>query len=247
MSEYLKLIREPNPSCKLPENLDTSVWRYMDMSKFYSLLKDKAIYLCRADHLQDRFEGTYSRHQILGMKNWFKEIDEPRMNEIEKENRKKDRLRSYISCWCMSDYDLDLMWKGYVRTPPGVAIKSSVRKLKEICDKAVSHWPIDISEVNYFDHAEGEHIDYFGTPSTFFYKDKHFKLDNEIRIVHYPNVSEPTPPYVMLPIELTDLIEYVVMQPKFKRDTETVREALERAGLKKIPVIASRDDRELIG
>lgn len=217
------------------------------MSKFYSLLNDKALYLCRADRLQDRFEGTYSRKQILEMKDWFTKIGEPQMDEIEKENRRRDRLRSYISCWCMSDCDLDLIWKGYVRNPPGVAIKSSVKKLKEICDKAVSCYPIDISIVSYFDHAKGENIDYLGTPTTFFHKDKHFKLDNEIRIVHYPNVSEPTLPHVMLPVELTDLIEDIVFQPRVKGDTiKTVKEELCRAGLEKIPVSASRDDRELI-
>ncbi len=117
--------RKPDPSCKLPDDLDTPVWRYMDLDKFQSLLNEKAIYLCRADRLQDRFEGTYSRRQIKTMEDWFKKIDEPHMIESEKERRRKDRLKIYISCWCMSDCDLDLMWKGYVRNPPGISIKST--------------------------------------------------------------------------------------------------------------------------
>ncbi|KKL17412.1 hypothetical protein LCGC14_2485840, partial [marine sediment metagenome] len=154
---------------------------------------------------------------------------------------------SYISCWCMCDCDLDLMWKGYVRNPPGIAIKSSVRRLKEICDKALSHRPIDISKVSYFDHAGGENINYFGTPTAFLYKDKHFRLDNEIRIIHYPNVSEPSPTHVLLLVDLKDLIEDVVFQPRVKESTvKSVREALSRVGLEEIPVLASRDDRELI-
>ena len=58
MSELIRIAREPNPSCILPDNLDAPVWRYMDLDKFQSLLKEKALYLCRADRLQDRFEGT---------------------------------------------------------------------------------------------------------------------------------------------------------------------------------------------
>lgn len=246
MSEFIQSPREPKPFCKLPENLDASVWRYMDIDKFHSLLNEKALYLCRADRLQDRFEGTYSRYQILEMEDWFTKIGESHMTEIEREHRRKDRLKSYISCWCMSDCDLDLMWKGYVRNPPGVAIKSSARRLKEICDKAVSHQPIDISIVSYFDHAGGKNINY-GTPTAFFHKDKHFRLDNEIRIVHYPNVSEPTPTHALLPVDLKDLIEDVVFQPRVKEITvKSAREALSRAGLEEIPVLASRDDRELI-
>ena len=96
----------------------------------------------------------------------------------------------------MSECDLDLMWKGYVRNPPGIAIKSSARRLKDICDKATDYWPLDISKVTYFDHAERKNINYFGTPTTFLYKDNHFKLDNELRIIHYPNISGTTPTHV---------------------------------------------------
>lgn len=247
MSEFVKITREPNPFCSLPDNLDTPVWRYMDLDKFQSLLNENALYLCRADRLQDRFEGTYSRRQIIEMENWFKEIDEPHMIKSEREGRQKDRMKTYISCWCMSDCDLDLMWKGYVRNPPGIAIKSSVRRLKHIRDKAVEFWPLDISNVTYFDHAGGKNINYFGTPTTFLYKDVHFKLDNEIRIIHYPNFSEPTPTHVLLKIDLIDLIENIVFQPRVKESSLiSVREKLDDMGLDKIPLLASRDDRDLI-
>lgn len=248
MSEYIKIAREPNPSCILPDNLDTPVWRYMDLDKFHSLLNEKALYLCRADRLQDRFEGTYSRRQIIEMKDYLNKIDVPQMIESERERRRKDRQKTYICCWCMSECDLDLMWKGYVRNPPGVSIKSSVRRLKNICDKAdEEYWPLDISTVTYFDHAGGENIDYVGTPTTFLHKDIHFKLDNELRIIHCPPISEPTPSHVYLKIDLRDLIEKVVFQPKTKEgNLKSVREALNIAGLENIPLLASRDDRELI-
>lgn len=246
MSEYINPIRVPNPSCKLPEDIDTPVWRYMDMYKFQSLLEDKKLYLCRADLLQERFEGTYSRQQITGMDDWLTNIGATGMSETEIERRRKDRRTTYISSWCMSDCDLDLMWKGYVRNPPGVAIKSSIRRLIKICDKAIDHWPLDISAVNYFDHAEGEHINYFGTPTVFLYKDKHFSLDKELRIIHYPNIVEPTPSHILLNVDLNDLIEEVVLQPKVNEGLNSVRETLNKAGFEKIPVSASRDDRELL-
>lgn len=247
MSDFIKLAREPNQSCKIPENIDTPIWRYMDMVKFQSLLTEKAIRLCRADLLQERFEGTYSRHQIEDMDNWFKKIGKSDMTDIEKKNRKIDRLKTYISCWCISDCDLDLMWKAYVGNYPGVAIKSSVRRLINICDNEVDNLPIDISTVTYFDHVEGELINYFGTPTSFLYKDNHFKLDNELRIIHYPNISEPTPTHVLLPIDLNELIESVVLKPKVKDiNLQYIIELLRNVGLDKTPVLASRDDRYLI-
>ncbi len=247
MPKVIKIPREPNPSCKLPDDLDTPVWRYMDIDKFYSILDVNALYLCRADLLQDRFEGTYSRRQILMDEGWFRKINESHMIESEKERRRKDRLKTFISCWSMGHCDLDLMWKGYIRNPPGVAIRSSVRRLKDICDKAADYWPLDISIVTYFDHAGGKRINYYGTPSTFFYKDNHFRLDNEFRIIHYPNISGPPPTHIFFKMDLKDLIENVVFQPRVNESSfKSVMEALKKARLDTIPILASRDDRDLI-
>jgi hypothetical protein len=37
---------------------DTILWRYMDLAKFISLLKDKTLYMTRADMFEDPFEGA---------------------------------------------------------------------------------------------------------------------------------------------------------------------------------------------
>ena len=247
MSEYTKINREPFPNCTLPENIDINVWRYMDVYKFNSLINTKSLYLRRADLLQERFEGTYSREQILDLENWFKLLGQSTISDIERERRRKDRLNTYISCWCMSECDLDLMWKGYVQNPPGIAIKSTVRKLIDVCDKAIDHWPIDISTVTYFDHANGHFINYSGSPIVFFFKDNHFKLDNEIRIVHHPDYSDSPIECVYIPVDIPELIEEVVIQPKStKKHMIDIRKKLDDSGFNKIPIVASRDDRELL-
>ena len=247
MSEYIKIDREIYPACKLPSNLNTTVWRYMDIEKFYSLLDKKSLYLCRADLLQDRFEGTYSRRQIFEMEDWFKSIGKPDLSKTERERRKQDRLKTYISCWCISDCDLDLMWKGYIGNSQGVAIKSSIKSMVQLCDNAVGRWPLDISTVDYFDHANGEPINYFGTPQQFLYKDHHFRLDNELRIIYHPNITTPSPDHFFLSVDLKILIEEVVLQPQStKNNLKLVRKALDDVGLTKIPILTSRDDREVI-
>jgi len=169
------------------------------------------------------------------------------MIEIEKQERERDRKRTYISSWCMYETDLDLMWKGYVHQSSGVAIKSTIKKLKDICDNAVGNHPIDISEVKYFDQTSKKHINDFGTPTTFLYKDFHFKLDNEFRIIHYPNFSSETPDHIDLKIDLEKLIEEVVLKPRTEENARLyVLKLLHDVGLEKIPVLASRDDREVI-
>ena len=133
--EYLKIPREIHSACRLPDNLDNTVWRYMDCGKFQSLLRESALYLCRVDRLQDRFEGTYSRQQLLDMDAWLESrVPGKWATEVittERQGRTRYRKRMYISCWCVSEFDLDLMWKAYVRNPPGVAIKSTVKRLQQ--------------------------------------------------------------------------------------------------------------------
>ncbi len=245
MSDYVEISREVNPSCRLPENMNAPAWCYMDFSKFESFIKKRAFYLCRADRLEDRFEGTYSRHQISEMEQWFRGIGEPEMVQIEESYRLRDRERTYLSCWCLGECDFDLMWKAYFRNPPRVAVRSTVNRLKVACDNAVNHWPLDISMVTYFDRAEGEHLNYFGTPTVFLHKDHHFSLDHELRIIHWPNISKPTPDHVFLPVNVAEIIEEIVLQPRSNKGvTESVMSLLEVAELKDIPVLCSRDDRE---
>jgi hypothetical protein len=245
--EYLRIQREVHPACELPDNLDAIVWRYMDYWKFESLLKTSTLYLCRAERLQDKFEGTYSREQMLDMEAWLKSIGVPKTINTERQRRIRDRNRTYVSCWCVGDCDLDLMWKAYIRNPPGVAIRSTVRHLQQVCDKAPMFWPLDISLVRYFDHARGQHINYWGTPGIFLYKDFHFKLDNELRIIHWPNMVSPTPDHISLPVSLADMIVSVVFAPHTQEVcARGTREILDALGLKTIPVEFSRDDRDLI-
>ena len=46
---------------KLPEDLDTKIWRYMDFTKFVSLLETRSLFFVRADSFTDPFEGTWPR------------------------------------------------------------------------------------------------------------------------------------------------------------------------------------------
>ena len=39
-------------------NDDTVIWRFLDLAKFVSLLKEKALYMTRADKFEDQFEGA---------------------------------------------------------------------------------------------------------------------------------------------------------------------------------------------
>jgi hypothetical protein len=231
--EYIRIPRTVHHSCKLPENPDAVVWRYHDLSKFMWLIEKRALYLERIDFLEDKFEGTYSRQQILDQDDWLRSKGAAEIVYTERQNRIQQRQSAFASCWCVSDIDLDLMWKGYVRCPPGVAVKNTVR------------WPMDISLVKYIDHASGQHINYPGIPEVCFTKDVHFCLDNELRIVCWQGI-QPPPHFRSIPVQLEELIVSVVVSPmSLRKAVAEVSALLRDNGLSEVPVEYSRQERPL--
>ena len=105
---------------------------------------------------------------------------------------------------------------------------------------------MDISIVTYFDDAGGQHISY-DRLTHFHHKDVHFKLDNEIRLIHWPNIQLPSPKHVDLPVSPIELISSVVLEPKSSKESMIkIRQLMDKHGLMYIPIEYSRDDRELL-
>jgi hypothetical protein len=40
------------------------VWRYMSFGRFVWMLREKALWMCRADHLGDAWEGMFSEEEL---------------------------------------------------------------------------------------------------------------------------------------------------------------------------------------
>jgi hypothetical protein len=50
---------EEHPTFVLPENSDEkTIWRYMDLPKFISLIHKKSLFFTKASKLYDPYEGT---------------------------------------------------------------------------------------------------------------------------------------------------------------------------------------------
>jgi len=52
-----------HPEFKLPPS-EAHIWRFMDFTKFVSLIDRSALFFCRSDLLEDPFEGHYPPAQI---------------------------------------------------------------------------------------------------------------------------------------------------------------------------------------
>ena len=230
-----------------PKGEETIVWHYMDDWKFFDLIKKQSIYLCRGDKLQDRFEGTYARQQLVDHYRWLEKEGCGQLISKDKKQREENRKRIYINCWCNYNDDLDLMWKSYTKICKAVAIQSRASRLIAICDgeKSEDTRPILVSTVNYCGLKEGDLIKDGSPFDPFVHKDKHYILDKEIRIVHYSTWGNPdsNPEGCLLPVDLSSLIERVVLSPgSASKDAEAVRILLNDAGLTNVLIESSRYD-----
>src|SRR5580692_9299812 len=110
----------------------------MDLRKFVSLVEERALFFCRADRFDDRFEGSYPRgaaveaalQQIVAAA-----ANDPKMpGRIQGARRisscrKQFRQSVLINCWHINERESAAMWKLYIRSDKGIALKSTVQRL----------------------------------------------------------------------------------------------------------------------
>jgi hypothetical protein len=53
-----------HPSFRLPTDKDISIWRYMDLGKYLSMLDRRSLFLARATLLGDPFEGSPTKFMV---------------------------------------------------------------------------------------------------------------------------------------------------------------------------------------
>jgi hypothetical protein len=237
---------DPYLECKLPDDLDCHVWHYMDLFKFEDIAKSARLYLCRTDRLQeyqDLFEGTYSQQQIQERDDWLQnKLPASAIENLHVEANRRLKT-TYISCWCLGDADLHHMWKSYTQASEGVAVRTTVKRLLALCKKAITLWPLDLSQVTYFDHAGGKTIP-DNMLSPFLHKDLHFALDNEVRIIKWSNSHPPAPDHIDVAFSASELIEEVVLHPGATSEfRKKVTDIMSANAMASIPLNWSRFDR----
>ncbi|MCG2610518.1 hypothetical protein LZZ90_03230 [Flavobacterium sp. SM15] len=196
-----------NPNIKLPENPDTVIWKYMDLSKFLDILISGKMFMSRSDKFEDQYEGTFS---------------EPTFEEIKKisENNPKflDYYKSHrenvvISSWHTNEYESFAMWQVFTKNNEGLAIQSTIGKLKEALAME-RNFEQYIGEVNYIDYKK-ELIPFDDAFFPFLFKRKSFQYENEIRVI-----SDVTPQKLSIneglkiDVDITKMIEKIYIHPK---------------------------------
>ena len=162
-----------------PNSSDT-VWRYMDLAKFISILQNDALWFSHHSNFDDPYDGKYSEKTIEKIKEDYGELGLDPPSSIDEDSDLS--YYNYVSCWNIKDEQSVGLWNMYFKGEIGVAIKTSIEKLED----AVSEPNVDFrgystmsGKVDYCS-VDDEPRGYYGP---IFSKRPIFDFENEFRIV----------------------------------------------------------------
>lgn len=176
----MKVKYSTNEAFEKPSDENVKIWRYLDFSKFVSLLDRKALFFARADTLGDPFEGSYSKANLKYRPTVYQgKIPEQVLKSASLVFREIRRY-TVLSCWNICEYDSAALWKLYLNGD-GVAIQSTFRRLTQ-CFGSEAAEPVFIGKIKYIDYEK----DWMPEGNMFYpfvHKRKSFESEQELRAV----------------------------------------------------------------
>lgn len=249
----------PNKRFPFSEPDSTRLWRYMNFSKFASLLQSHALHFTRVDQLQDTFEGSQSLPNLreppqlddshyLGDAGKLTEEQRRNLAYLLEAPHPLDRQVVAVNCWQMNDYESTAMWQSYVLGGEGVAVQSSLGAFKSAFQATAES--VTIAPVIYIDHST-DRIPRGNFLHAFLRKRKNFEHERELRaLVFMPEGERGAPGPVPVEgldvtVDLRTLIEGVRLAPGSADWFEkVVRAELDTWGLASVPLARSELDRK---
>lgn len=241
------------PGFEPPADPTVSLWRYMDFTKFVSVLEARALFFCRSDLLGDAWEGALTRIEAERRKQ-MGEGAARRLHSLTHEKILAEVTNSIVSCWHMNPHESMAMWRLYLTGSEGVAIRSTYQRLVGCVpqfdgehkgrneDHTEKELRIHVGVVRYIDYESPE------TPAApkVLRKRMSFEHEREIRAVAMDTTWGNSPTFDVqgrpltrfrnggeyVPVDLEMLIESVYVSPEAQSwFTELVRSSVKRFGL----------------
>lgn len=221
-----------HPLFKRPDNEDIKLWRYMDLTKFLSLIAQEAVYFTRSDLLGDPFEGSVPRvnaeflHRAKANRqtdpnfSFFKDMPDAQMDGMIAQDstiRRQFRREIFVSCWHMNEVESLAMWKLYSSSSESVCVQTTFKKLAAALPPQIYG-----GEVQYIDFQRDAILEN-NAFAPFLRKRASFEFEREFRAVgwlspapDHPLRSKAVGDGVGLSIEVdvTQLIEVVFINPE---------------------------------
>ncbi|MFT5251078.1 MAG: hypothetical protein ACI87N_000046 [Flavobacteriales bacterium] len=196
-----------NTNINLPQDPDTIVWKYLDLSKFLDLLMSKKLFMSRSDKFEDQYEGTFSEPTFEEIKKLS--TDNPDFLKYYKTHREKVA----ISSWHINEYESFAMWQIFTQNSEGLAIQSTIGRLQKALNPE-NNYKQFIGEVNYIDYKK-EYIPFDDMFFPFLFKRKSFQYEREVRIItDVADTKITLNDGLKINVDISQLIEKIYIHPK---------------------------------
>lgn len=222
-----------------PQKHSIKIWRYLDFTKFVSLLEAKSLFFVFSENLKDPFEGSLSSvnkdlRPSLFEKKFFK-------SNI---NRTELRGKVAVNCWHINAHESAAMWKLYAKTHEAVCIQSTYELLRNELEPIFK-----VSTVKYMDY-NSDWIPESHPLSPFVFKRKSFEHENELRaLIDAEEIEkglsnllgiEFAETGIYKKVNISDLIKNMYVAPEAPDwFFDLIKKVLDRYKLSNIPVIRS--------
>lgn len=195
---------------KLPNDPNTIVWKYLDLSKFVDLLLYQRLFMSRADKFEDQYEGTFSEPTFEEIRKLAK--DNPEFLNQYKVHREK----VVISSWHINEYESFAMWQIFTQNNEGLAIQSTLGRIQKALEVEKSYKQY-IGEVNYIDYKK-ELIPFDDDFFPFLFKRKSFQYEREVRILSdLRDTNLVIDNGLKVAVDINELIETIYIHPKSEK------------------------------
>ena len=214
---------------EIPE-ADASLWEYMDLARFLSLLDSSSLFFKRLDKFNDKYEGVIASKEGIDhtdgnlnfsarIKAFIKssylksdEIPEEEYGQLisqeikeMKSQRTLKRRTTFVNCWSENESESEAMWRLYSKDMKcGIAIRTTYEKLFKSIN---SDYIVDIGRVHYVNYDK----DFYAGQNPVWYKRKSLDYEREVRAVITSNCKKSS---LLVPVDLRALIEDVVTSPE---------------------------------
>lgn len=211
----------------------------MDFSKLIDLLENSSMFFPTVGLFEDRLEGV---HNAIGENDFyditnegqFIRIDRP-LDKRQEENSSKFKsfLSQYveaikdsvgISCWRISQHESHAMWKIFLNSIEGIAIKTTPKDFIDSIQVRNDSQNIYLGKVKYINY-KNEKVPIDNMFNALFHKNIYFEHEKELRVLVYEvensserlfdfsNLKKTVPPGMTVNLDCKKMIKEVVVSP----------------------------------
>jgi len=164
----------------------TRVWRYMSFAKLIDILQKKKLWLSSAELLDDKWEVMPDSQQLNSIINKRpSSISAEAVFEQTANTVKVQRKQTFINCWTASEHESHALWRIFCPSPEGVAIQTTLDRLKKSVGLPVLEVMYGSKETN------GTMPDVYKLVTQ---KRPMFAYEQEVRVVLVRDLSDPDHP-----------------------------------------------------